>query len=239
MNLFEKIARLRNNKLKPQNQYYGESNGKSKFVYRFDLVEQQSELYYSTMSIEINGTIDNIDGKQLSETLYECTVWYNNGKPSLKDSTTKSDYFGFEKVYAQFDYEKMKNDEKYTKYVCTHLLNPSRIKNLHDIAFGIIEGQSAGNYVGSVIENGDSISVQIDPVIGKIADESVEMDNLRKQYVQKKEQEAEEKLQMKAYNQQQREKARQERIVELRRELDMLTGASHENDDDIQIRRAK
>lgn len=64
----------------------------------------------------------------------------------------------------------MVEDSEYTKFVFTRLLDRSRIKYMHDVEFGILEGKKNGNYVGSVLEAGDNLIELVNDNIGDIVE---------------------------------------------------------------------
>lgn len=230
MNILKMLQeKFKKQEVEIKNNYYHERDGKEFFVYNYDLTKQQEE-NYKRVTLESIKPVDNIDGIQLGEQLYECTIWYDYGKPSLADLATKSFYYGFEKILVQFDYEKMKKDEAYTSFVFENLVNPTRVRTIHDIAFGLIEGIPFGNYVGGIIEKDDKLSASINPEIGKIVNNSIEMNNLRKQYLQNENKKEEEKEKFQQYHEEKQELTRQQRIDELKNELEKLTTDENNND---------
>ena len=64
----------------------------------------------------------------------------------------------------------MVEDSEYTKFVFTRLLDRSRIKYMHDVEFGLLEGKKNGNYVGSVLEAGDNLIELVNDNIGDIVE---------------------------------------------------------------------
>lgn len=197
MSFFDKIRKKKKHPdVKPRSSYYyGESAGQIHFKYYFDGEEQRVERY-KKITVDVLKSVDSIDGQPLPQKLYECSVWYNNGRPSLLDLKTEFDYFGFKKVLASFDLERMKTDTNYTKYVCCNLFNPSRIKDLHDIAFEEKAGTSCGNYVGSLVDIDEGFCVKLDETVGKMVDQSSEMADLRKEYADRMEEEKQRQLEL-------------------------------------------
>lgn len=193
MSFFDRIWKKKKHQdVKPMSSYYnGEIADRTRFVYYFD-EEGKGVEGYKKVTVDVLKPVDSIDGQPLSQILYECSIGYNDGKPSLRDYTTELNYFGFEKVLASFDLERMKTDTNYTKYVCCNLLNPSRIKLLHDIAFGEKTGTSCGNYVGSLVDTDKGFLVKLDLAVGTMVDQSSEMSNLRREYANRMEREKQE-----------------------------------------------
>jgi len=228
MNLIDKImSGFKQNDIKQQNRYYRKES--EEFRYIFDLSEQQSQEHaYKGMYFSIENIINDIDGIELKNKLYECKVWYHYGRPTLGDEGTKSKYYGYEKVLIEFDFEKLKNDEKYTEYIFRNLLIPKRILELHDIAFGEKEGYSSGNYVGSVIENNGNLDIYMDPIIANLVDNSTNMIYLKQQYKVRKQELQKQEIEKEQNLQERKEESVQKRIEELKEELKILTNEDHE-----------
>lgn len=199
MSIFDKIFKSNEskNEEKKSKYYDGEFAGKAKFTYYFDVDSQKIEKY-KKVSLTIGNRVDFVDEKLLPQGLYECEVWYNYGKASLGDYATIVDYYGFEKVLVALDLERMKSDTAYTEFVCCNVLNPSRIRNLHDAAFGITEGKPLGNYVGGVGEKESRLYVKVNAVTGKMINDSSKMTSLRAAFAKRMERERQEQLEMEA-----------------------------------------
>lgn len=164
MGFFDRFKKKKNVSVVPVNNYY---NGNNSFTFIFD--DMNPDTKKSTklfLSIENSVNMGGVEA-------YECSLYYaQTGGPSLAEQNFSSALEGFEKVIICFDKDRMINEEKYTEFVCSKILNFDRIKKLHDNQFGLSEGKKCGNYVGSVLESNGSLSLLMDDNIGDIANAS-------------------------------------------------------------------
>lgn len=129
--------------------------------------------------------LDNLELEDYSN-LYRCNIDYGSANRTgvfnaVEDKALKC----FNKVIIGIDKEKMINDEQYAGYVLSTLLERNRIIKLHDIEFDIVKDESepkCGNYVGSIVESDNNLSIFVDDKIGNIIENSEESKSLREQY---------------------------------------------------------
>ena len=116
------------------------------------------------ISLRVLGRVDlgKIDLPEYSP-LYECDIHYN-------DNYLDDELYGFDRLIIGLNLGRMVEDSEYTKFVFTRLLDRSRIKYMHDVEFGILEGKKNGNYVGSVLEAGDNLIELVNDNIGDIVE---------------------------------------------------------------------
>lgn len=116
------------------------------------------------VSLRVLGRVDlgKIDLPEYSP-LYECDIHYN-------DNYLDDELYGFGRLIIGLNLGRMVEDSEYTKFVFTRLLDRSRIKYMHDVEFGLLEGKKNGNYVGSVLEAGDNLIELVNDNIGDIVE---------------------------------------------------------------------
>lgn len=182
MRLFDKIMKLFNKKNQsvidvPVNKFYkgDDLNGFIHFTYTYD-DENPVTKRKTKLSLKIGSPFDvgkinkSLDSNLLA---YECYLSYGQTKgPSLTDEKLANDIKGFDKVILCIDRERMIRDSNYSEFVFSKMLNYNRIKKLHDIQYGLVEGRKTGNYVGSVIENNGNLVDLMDYNIGDVVNVS-------------------------------------------------------------------
>lgn len=136
--------------------------GFNSFNYVYDDTLSDSRVK-RTISLKI---IKKLDLGEYSN-LYECNVRYGSIGVSVSDKQS-DDLCSFDGLIIGFDRDKMINDFEYDQFVFTNLLNVDRIKKLHDIEVGLVEGKKHGNYVGTVLEKNDNLSIFMDDNLGDI-----------------------------------------------------------------------
>ena len=167
MGFFDKFKKKENTTFDaPKNEYYKKdsSDGSiSYFTYVYDYVVPATNKRFK-LYLQVGKSIHVGDTEA-----YECTLSYSQaGGPSLMDEKFAADIKGFEKVLLCVDKERMKIDKNYTEFIFSKMLDFDRIKNLHDIQFGLKEGRKSGNYVGSVMETNGNLLVLMDHNIGDV-----------------------------------------------------------------------
>lgn len=214
MNIFKRIRQNKKNQQNIINQYY---MGDDKFYYVFD--EYSNDNRREKIGLNVEEIINNIDGQDISSPLYKCELIYG-----VTGSPVVSDFFkeNFDYILVQFDLDRMKSDEAYAKYVFTELLEKNRIKQMYDIVVGEIEGKSFGNYVGSIVETEQGLSIETDEKIGGLVAGTSEMSKLREDYQTRKEENQRYLEKMNEQQRLERERRRKERIASLQKELALL-----------------
>lgn len=153
-----------------KNEYYKNDNADgsvSYFTYIYDDVVPGMNKNFK-LHLQIGKSVDVGESKA-----YECILSYGKtGGPSLMDNKFADDIKGFEKVLLCIDKKRMILDQNYAEFVFSKLLSFDRIKKLHDIQYGLIEGRKSGNYVGSVIENNGNLVTLMDHNIGDVVNVS-------------------------------------------------------------------
>lgn len=179
----KKLFRLNNKKTtikKPVNKYYiGNSNGKIvsfRGTYGTEVVKQGNNYTEKENKLFINLGVQKMENSDLKgENLYECILDYtHSGAPHMGDITLPTSLKplqGFLNgrnicVVAQFDLERMKQDESYAEFVLIKLFDQERIKMLHELTFERNE-LSYGNYIGSIKDENNELSIFIDDAVGQ------------------------------------------------------------------------
>ena len=116
------------------------------------------------VSVRVLGRIDlgHID-MPINTALYECDIHYN-------DNYLDDELYGFDRLIIGLNIGRMIRDSKYTEFVFSRILDRNRIKRMHDVEFGLLDGRKYGNYVGSVFEMGDKLVELVDDNIGDIVE---------------------------------------------------------------------
>lgn len=115
--------------------------------------------------------------------LYKCSLNYgHNGKQLITDVMNSEELIGYNKVIVGIDKDRMNKDEKYAEFVLSKLLDRNRIKQLHDIEFGETEVNKSGNYVGTIIEDENGLSIQMDEEVMKQVANSPEVAVIHEKY---------------------------------------------------------
>ena len=100
------------------------------------------------VSLRVLGRVDlgKIDLPEYSP-LYECDIHYN-------DNYLDDELYGFGRLIIGLNLGRMVEDSEYTKFVFTRLLDRSRIKYMHDVEFGLLEGKKNGinDNIGDIVE---------------------------------------------------------------------------------------
>ncbi|MBQ9181852.1 MAG: hypothetical protein IJ134_04395 [Bacilli bacterium] len=160
----------------PENKYY-----KGNDIFKDDEVKGNEISIRIIKSIEIPG----------HSNLYECTVQYGIPSALITDAWENEDLRFFEKLIMEFDKNEMINNPDYAKFVLTKLLRRERVRELHDIEFGLIDGKKNGNYIGSVSKNNGNLSITMNDEIGTVIETLPATKKLQenyKEYISEKEQ---------------------------------------------------
>ena len=116
-------------------------------------------------------SFDIFDEVKLDENqkFYICHLQYGHGGV-VQLTDVEDELLGYERVIVGLDKERMNIDEEYAGFVLKQLLDKNRIKRLYDIAFDKIEGDKSGNYVGTVLEKENGLSILMDEdIMNKVA----------------------------------------------------------------------
>lgn len=151
----------------PENKYY-----KGNDIFKDDEVKGNEISIRIIKSIEIPG----------HSNFYECTVQYGIPSALITDAWENEDLRFFEKLIMEFDKNEMINNPDYAKFVLTELLKRERVRELHDIEFGLIAGKKNGTYIGSITNNNGNLSITMNDEIGTAIESSPETKKLQENY---------------------------------------------------------
>ena len=138
-----------------ENQYH---RGYDSFRYKYGVNAHEEGSY---VNLTINDEINLSDNQKY----YECHLRYDLGRPTIFNTIPDKEFEGYQNVIIGLDKDRMVKDEAYAKYVLENVLNTYRIKQLHKIEFGVIEGIKSGNYVGTVVEGENGLTTVMDEEI--------------------------------------------------------------------------
>ena len=137
----------------PTNKYY-RGNG----IFKDDEIKGNEVSIRIIRGVEIPG----------SSNLYECTVQYGEPNTLVTDAWENEDLCFFDKLIMEFDKDEMINNQNYAKFILTELLKRERVRQLHDIEFGIISGKKNGTYIGSVSNSNGTLTIIMNDEIGTV-----------------------------------------------------------------------